>query len=76
MRGIYRGDHIPFIGSFILFMQSPAGWLCVLLIVAATIATPILDGTLQKARAARLSLILGDSEEDAEAEPEEEPVNV
>lgn len=76
MRGIYRGDRTPFIGSFILFMQSPAGWLCVLLIVVATIATPILDGTLQKARAARLSLILGDSEEDAEAEPEEEPVNV
>ena len=76
MRGIYRGDRTPFIGSFILFMQSPAGWLCVLLIVAATIATPILDGTLQKARSARLSLILGGSEEDAEAEPEEEPVNV
>ena len=27
MRAIYRGDRTPFIGSFILFMQSPAGWL-------------------------------------------------
>lgn len=58
MRGIYRGDRIPFIGSFILFMQSPAGWLCILLIVAATIATPILEGILQKARKKRLVFLL------------------
>lgn len=25
MRGIYRGNRLPFAGSFILFMQSPAG---------------------------------------------------
>lgn len=70
MRGIYRGEHTPFIGSFILFMQSPAGWLCVLLIVAATIATPILDGVLTKARDKRLALLLG------AAEAEEDCVNV
>ena len=62
MRGIYRGERTPFIGSFILFMQSPAGWLCVLLIVAATIATPILDGVLQKARGERLARIFGTAE--------------
>lgn len=79
MRGIYRGDRTPFIGSFILFMQSPAGWLCVLLIVAATIATPILDGTLQKARDKRLAILLGEDESDPEAaaaEEEEEPADV
>ena len=76
MRGIYRGVRVPFIGSFILFMQSPAGWLCVLLIVAATIATPILDGILKKARAARLALIMGENEENAEEEPEEETAYV
>lgn len=79
MRGIYRGDRTPFIGSFILFMQSPAGWLCVLLIVAATIATPILDGTLQKARDKRLALLLGEDGSDPEAaaaEEEEEPADV
>ena len=58
MRGIYTGERIPFIGSFILFMQSPAGWLCVFLIVAAIIASPILDGVLQKARKERLQQIL------------------
>lgn len=70
MRGIYRGERIPFIGSFILFMQSPAGWLCVLLIVAATIATPILDGVLKKARDKRLAILL------EEAPEEEETANV
>ena len=43
MRAIYRGYRIPFVGSFILFMQSPAGWMCALLIVIAMIATPILE---------------------------------
>ena len=66
MRGIYRGQRTPFIGSFILFMQSPAGWLCTLLIVIAMIASPILDGILKKAREERLALILGmkEAEED------------
>lgn len=63
MRAIYRGERIPFVGSFILFMQSPAGWLCVFLIVVAIIASPILDGILQKERKKRLALLLPASEE-------------
>lgn len=59
MRAIYRDERTPFIGSFILFMQSPAGWLCTLLIVFAMIATPILDNKLAKARNERLQIILG-----------------
>lgn len=43
MKGIYKGEKIPFIGSFVLFMQSPAGWLCMLLIVGAMVCTPILE---------------------------------
>ncbi len=58
MRGIYRGNRIPFVGSFILFMQSPAGWLCVFLIVFAMIATPLLERKLQKAKDDRLEEIL------------------
>ncbi len=72
MRAIYSGERIPFIGSFILFMQSPAGWLCTLLIVASIIASPILDRILQKARDERFALI--SSEEDGEEDkPEEDP---
>ncbi len=57
MKGIYRGDKVPFIGSFVLFMQSPAGWLCMLLVVVAVIATPILEKKIEKAKHARLELI-------------------
>lgn len=58
MKAIYRGERTRFIGSFILFMQSPAGWLCTLLIVIAMIASPILDNKLESARKKRLSLLL------------------
>ncbi len=57
MRAIYRGEKIPFVGSFINFMQSPAGWLCMILMLAATIATPIIDKKLEKARLVRYALL-------------------
>ena len=63
MRAIYRGERTPFIGSFILFMQSPAGWLCILLIVVAMIAAPLLDKLLGDARKARLLLICPEEEQ-------------
>jgi hypothetical protein len=43
MKGIYRGDRIPFIGSFVVFMQSTAGVLCVMLVVFAAIVMPFLE---------------------------------
>lgn len=55
MRGIYKGDRIPFVGSFIMFMQSPAGWLCILLIIIAVIATPIINKKIIKVKENRLS---------------------
>ena len=58
MKAIYRGERTPYIGSFILFMQSPAGWLCTLLIVIAMIASPILDKKLETARKKRLDLLV------------------
>ena len=38
-------------------MRSPAGWLCVLLIMIAVIATPILEKKLWEAKLARLRAI-------------------
>lgn len=43
MQAIYRGERIPFVGSFVLFLQSPAGWLCIMLVLAAMIAMPIVE---------------------------------
>lgn len=43
MQGIYEGTRIPFVGSFVLFLQSPAGWLCMLLVVFTMLVTPIAE---------------------------------
>jgi hypothetical protein len=57
MQGIYHGERIPYVGSFILFMQSPAGWLCILLVVFAMICTPILEKKLDGAVEARKQVL-------------------
>lgn len=57
MRGIYRGERIEYVGSFFAFMQSPAGYLCILLIIFAVISTPIAEKKLWNAKLARLRAI-------------------
>ena len=56
MKAIYTGDRIPFVGSFFTFMQSPAGYLCILLLVFAMIATPIVEKRLATVKRERLIL--------------------
>ena len=53
IRGIYRGERTPFIGSFILFMQSPAGIICLMLAIAAMVIMPIVDDKIDEARSHR-----------------------
>lgn len=57
MKGIYEGFRIPFVGSFVLFMQSPAGWLVILLVAFAMVATPLVEKKMLQARTERLTLI-------------------
>ena len=72
MRAIYRGMRIPFVGSFILFMQSPAGWLCILLIVSAMVVSPILENIIQKEKDKRLLLYMATPVEDPIPTPKTE----
>ena len=58
MRAIYRGERVPFVGSFVAFMQSPAGWLCVLLVVFALIVTPIVEKKVQMEKEMRLQRLI------------------
>ena len=58
MRAIYRGARIPFVGSFILFMQSTAGYLCIGLVIFAMIATPLLEAYLSYQRKKRLKVYI------------------
>ena len=57
MRGIYYGERLGEIGSFFVFMQSPAGILCVLLIAFACIATPIAERKLKRAKSERIAIL-------------------
>ncbi len=54
MRGIYRGERIQFLGSFVTFLQTPAGWLCILLVVGVTLLSPLLDEIIEKESKKRL----------------------
>lgn len=53
IRGIYHEDRVPFVGSFVLFMQSPAGFICLLLAIACMIIMPIVDNKIEEARSHR-----------------------
>lgn len=43
MRGIYYGQKIPYVGSFVMFIKSPAGWLCIALIIFVIFLAPRLE---------------------------------
>jgi signal peptidase I len=62
MRGIYTGKKVPFVGSFILFLQSYAGYLCIFLIVCISVITPLLEGNLEKLRQKRYLDLIKDSD--------------
>lgn len=57
IKAIYRGERIPFIGSFVTFMQSPIGWMCLGLMFIATMVTPVIDKKLENERKKRLSVL-------------------
>lgn len=57
MRAIYNGKHVKFVGSFFAFMQSPAGYLCILLVLFAVFATPVAEKKLLQAKLDRLKEI-------------------
>ena len=68
MKGIYRGEKIPFVGSFVLFMQSPADWLCMLLIAGVVIVSPIVDGKLSKLKKERINLLVPQTETETQGD--------
>lgn len=57
MYGIYQGTRIPFVGSFVLFLQSPAGWLCMLLAILVFIAQWIIDKKIKQETEKRMAVM-------------------
>lgn len=78
MCSIYRGERIPFAGAFVMFMQSPAGMLCCLLVIFAVVALPIVERKVQQAIDARLAImgLLGNTQSVVEQPVETVPVVV
>lgn len=75
MRAIYENERIPFVGSFIAFLQAPAGWLCILLMLFAIVAAPIVEKILERERLARLMLMgLIGAEPTPASQPVPEPI--
>ena len=68
MQGIYEGTRIPFVGSFVLFLQSPAGWLCILLVIFAMIATPIIEKKIKEETDKRILTFVDQPPEKAKEE--------
>lgn len=57
MKAIYEGEKIPFVGSFIYFMQSPPGYLCIFLAIFGFVFAPILEKILWRRKLRRLDKI-------------------
>ena len=58
MKAIYRGEHIPFVGSFVMFLQSPAGYMCMILIAIEMFTSPLIEKKLTKEEKERLAHLL------------------
>ncbi len=58
IKGIYRGERIEHIGSLVSFMQSPAGWICIISVIVMTIATPIIEKEIEREEGKRLAILL------------------
>ena len=58
MRAIYTGENIKFVGSFVVFLQSPVGWLCLLLIFANIFITPLITKRLEGLEEERVEYLL------------------
>jgi signal peptidase I len=72
IKAIYRGERIPFVGSFVYFMQSPAGWLCILLVVFAMVSSTLVNKRLTAAKNERLRLMGLLEDNDSDSTPPED----
>ena len=67
MRSIYSGERIPNIGSLVYFLQSPAGLICLILLIVSVILMPIADNILLKKEYERVKLFVANGEIDKKA---------
>ena len=56
IKAIYTGIRVPFLGSFVVFMQSPVGWLCIILVIVAMVLAPLLEKWIEREKEKRLEI--------------------
>ena len=57
MKGIYKGKKLAFAGSFVLFLQSPAGYMCIALIILFNVALPLMERKIDRETKERLVML-------------------
>lgn len=57
MRGVYKGNRIAYVGSFLLFLQSPAGYVCLIIVLLVGVCYPLIEKKLNKEMDKRLVYI-------------------
>ncbi len=62
MKSIYLGERIPTVGSFVFFMQSPAGTICIMVVLLALLITPLLGKKFEKEEDLRIKYMLDSGE--------------
>ncbi len=62
MRGIYKGEKVPQVGSFVFFMQSPAGIICFIVVIFTLIVMPFVDDKFRREECQRVVLMLDSGE--------------
>ena len=67
MKSIYRGERVSGIGSFVYFVQSPAGVICLILLAISLLMMPIANNYLLKKEYARVLLMVENNELDSAA---------
>lgn len=60
IKGIYKGERMANVGSFVMFMQSPSGWLCILLALAFLVCEPLTHNFLTKEQDKRYAILLSE----------------
>ena len=59
MRGIWHGQKVEQVGSFVLFMRSPAGILCIILMMFAVFVVPFVIKKIENERKERYRMLTG-----------------
>lgn len=57
MRGIYKGQRLPYVGSFVTFLNSPSGYVCIALVIFVFIVYPFIEKKINDCVKKRIAVL-------------------